>query len=147
MKHKKSVINLFLFFGLILSMTACQNKSQEADLIITNATIWTGNDDQPWAEAMAISADTIQMVGSIEEVSALIGKKTIVNDLSGKFITPGFIDSHVHFLTGGFNLASVQLRDAKTPVEFIHRIADYAQTIPKGTWFLVGDWDLEYWGG
>lgn len=147
MRIKISTVNLLLLLGLLLFMTACQNKSQEADLIITNAIIWTGNDDQPRAEAMAISADTIQMVGSIDEVSALIGKKTIVNDLSGKFITPGFIDSHVHFLTGGFNLASVQLRDAKTPEEFIQRIADYAQTLPKGTWILGGDWDHENWGG
>ena len=147
MTYKISAIKLFLLLGILQFMTACENKLQEADLIITNATIWTGNDDQPWAGAMAISADTIQMVGSIDEVSALIGKKTAVNDLSGKFIAPGFIDSHVHFFMGGFNLASVQLRDAKTPEDFIQRIADYAQTIPKGVWILGGDWDHENWGG
>jgi len=40
-------------------------------------------------------------------------------DGNGKFVVPGFIDGHVHFLTGGFRLASVQLRDAKTPEEKI----------------------------
>ncbi|HEU4785999.1 MAG TPA: amidohydrolase, partial [Gemmatimonadaceae bacterium] len=59
----------------------------------------------------------------------------------------GFIDSHVHFLDGGFGLASVQLRDAKTPQEFARRIAEYAKTIPAGTWITNGDWDHEQWGG
>jgi predicted amidohydrolase YtcJ len=62
-------------------------------------------------------------------------------------VTPGFIDSHVHFITGGFRLASVQLRDAKTPQEFISRIKAYALTVPAGTWITGGDWDHQQWGG
>ena len=62
-------------------------------------------------------------------------------------VTPGFIDAHVHFLTGGFALASVQLRDATTPDEFTRRIAEYARTLPAGTWIQHGDWDHELWGG
>lgn len=147
MKHIKSASNLFLLFGLLTFVTSCQNKTQKAEVIITNATIWTGNENQPWAEAMAISADTIQEVGTVKKISDLIGKKTIVKDMSGKFISPGFIDSHVHFLTGGFSLTSVQLRNAKTPEDFTQRIEDYVQTIPKGAWILEGDWDHENWGG
>src|SRR5690606_21869162 len=55
--------------------------------------------------------------------------------------------SHVHFLLGGMNLASVQLRDAKTPEEFASRIGDFAKTVPAGTWILGGEWDNENWGG
>ncbi|MTI39318.1 amidohydrolase [Fulvivirga lutimaris] len=128
-------------------ITACQDKTQKADLIITNTTIWTGNDDQPWAEAMAISGDSILSVGSTEEISRFIGENTLTRDLSGRFITPGFIDSHVHLLRGGFNLNSVQLRYAKTPDEFIKAIGAYAKTLPKGSWILGGDWDHENWGG
>jgi len=138
---------LLLFFCLLILFSACQTESQKADLIITNATIWTGNENQPWAEAMAIAGDTIISIGSIQEISNFSGKETDIRDLSGKFVTPGFIDSHVHFITGGFNLNSVQLRDAKTPEEFKRRIEDYAKTIPKGSWILGGDWDHENWGG
>jgi predicted amidohydrolase YtcJ len=53
-----------------------------------------------------------------------------VIDARGAFVTPGFIDSHVHFVSGGFRLASVQLRDARTPAEFIARIKAFAATIP-----------------
>jgi predicted amidohydrolase YtcJ len=62
-------------------------------------------------------------------------------------LVPGFIDSHVHFISGGFGLSSVQLRDAKTPAEFIARIKAYAATIPKGAWIMNGDWDHTLWGG
>jgi len=62
-------------------------------------------------------------------------------------VVPGFIDGHVHFLTGGFRLASVQLRDAKTPEEFASRIGEFAKTIPAGTWIQGGDWDHQLWGG
>ncbi len=127
-------------------LVSCQEK-QGVDLVVTNATIWTGNDNQPWAEAIAISADTIFAVGSSDKINDLVGKKTELIDAAGQFITPGFIDCHVHFVSGGYNLASVQLRDAKTPEEFIQRIADYATTIPEGTWIMGGDWDHENWGG
>mgnify|MGYP000665198710 CR=1 FL=1 len=57
-----------------------------------------------------------------------------VRDFSGKLLVPGFIDCHVHFLPGGFRLASVQLRDAATPEEFTQRIKDFASTIAPGVW-------------
>ena len=147
MRYLNSIKQLLLFFSLLFLFSACQLESQKADLIIMNASIWTGNENQPWAEAMAIAGDTIISIGSIQEVSIFKGKETVIKDISGKFVTPGFIDSHVHFIKGGFNLNSVQLRDASTPEEFKRRIGDYAKKIPKGSWILGGDWDHENWGG
>jgi predicted amidohydrolase YtcJ len=118
-----------------------------ADTIITGARIWTGNLRQPSAQAMAIKGDTIVAVGDFRNIKKLKGTGTNVVDLSGYFVVPGFIDSHIHFLTGGFNLSSVQLRDARSKEEFIRRIEDYSKTVLPGTWILGGDWDHTLWGG
>ena len=147
MKITNFATRLFTLFLLVVLSTSCQYESQKADLVLTNATIWTGNEKSPIAESMAISGDTIISIGNSQEVSEFIGEKTNVVDAKGKFVTPGFIDTHVHLLTGGFNLNSVQLRNAKTPEEFIKRIKEFAKTVPKGSWILGGDWDHENWGG
>ncbi len=136
-----------LIIVVAICIQSCNKEVQPANLIVINATIWTGDESNPYAEALAVSGDTILSIGSEEEVLKYKSGQTEIIDANGKFITPGFIDSHVHFLTGGFNLASVQLRDAKTPEEFANRIKEFAETQEPGTWILGGDWDHENWGG
>jgi predicted amidohydrolase YtcJ len=62
-------------------------------------------------------------------------------------VGPGFMDGHLHFLTGGFQLASVDLRTAGSPTEFIARLKAYAAQQRPGEWILGGDWDHERWPG
>jgi predicted amidohydrolase YtcJ len=131
---------------ILVSLAAC-TKHPKADKIIIGK-IWTGNFDQEWAEGMAIIGDSIVAVGNAADVEKWAGDGTErITATDGSLIVPGFIDCHVHFVEGGFALSSVQLRDAKTPEEFIGRIAAYAQTVAKGTWITSGDWDHENWGG
>ncbi len=141
----KYLNHVLIALTLLLSVVSCQDKQHSADMIITNAKIWTGSDAVPFAEAMAMSGDTVIAVGSNREIMKFRGDTTVITDLQGKFVAPGFIDSHVHFLQGGSNLASVQLRDAATPAEFIQRIADFARTQKPGSWILGGDWDGKGW--
>ena len=121
-------------------------QSGEITLAVVNARVWTGDTTRPWAEALAVRDDRIAAVGSSAAVRKLAGSARVV-DAGGKLVVPGFIDSHVHFVDGGFRLSSVQLRDAKTPAEFIARIKAFAATAPKGAWITGGDWDHELWGG
>ncbi|MEO5590033.1 MAG: amidohydrolase family protein, partial [Gemmatimonadaceae bacterium] len=118
-------------------------------LAIVNAHIWTANPRQPWASAIAVAGDRIIAVGSSAEISKLAraSASAHVIDAKGGFVTPGFIDSHVHFIAGGYRLSSVQLRDARTPHEFVARIKAYAATVSPGTWITGGDWDHTHWGG
>jgi predicted amidohydrolase YtcJ len=115
-------------------------------LALVNGRVWTANPSQPQAEAVAIAGDRIAVVGSSTEIRAQAGAAEVIN-LDGRFVVPGFIDTHVHFLDGGFRLTSVQLRDAATPGEFVARIKAFAQTVPPGTWITGGDWDHTLWGG
>lgn len=129
----------------VMMAVACNSSTQTSDMIITNARIWTGNDTQPYAEAMAVSGDTITAIGSNREVMKFKSGADTVIDLGGRFVVPGFIDSHIHMLQGGENLASVQLRDATTQELFISRIKEYAATLKPGEWILGGDWDGKGW--
>ncbi|SFJ30267.1 amidohydrolase [Olleya namhaensis] len=139
--------NLILCLILLITFVSCQKENQSADLVITNAVIWTGNSNMPKAEAIAIKADTIFAVGIIKDIQKLIGPNTKQIDAKQRFITPGFIDSHVHLLMGGNSLLNVELRDAKTPEEFSERIKTFVKTIDKETWIVEGNWDHTLWGG
>ena len=148
MRNPISIATLPLL-AIAASLTSAHSRAHMADptLAIVNARIWTGDPRRPWADAIAASADRLVAVGSSAEVRKLATASTRIIDAHGMMVVPGFIDSHVHFLDGGFGLASVQLRDARTPQEFVRRIAEYARTIPAGTWITNGDWDHEQWGG
>jgi predicted amidohydrolase YtcJ len=114
-----------------------------ADVVLVNGSVWTVNSAQPWAEAVAIDGERISRVGRTAEIKKLAGKKTKVIDLKGAFVLPGFIDSHTHFLEGGFSLSSIQLRDVFSREQFVKRIAEEAQGLPKDEWILHGNWDHE----
>lgn len=116
------------------------------NLVIVNARIWTGDARRPWADAIAVEGDRITAVGSSAEVMKRAAGARVI-DARGAMVVPGFTDAHVHFIDGGFRLASVQLRDARTPAEFTARIKAFAATVPEGTWILGGDWDHQHWGG
>ena len=123
------------------------SPAKPVTLSIINGRVWTGVPAKPWAEALALSDDRIAAVGSTDEIRALTASSARVIDARGGLVVPGFIDSHVHFLSGGMSLASVQLRDAHTPAEFTSRIKAFASTVQPGVWITGGDWDHQNWGG
>lgn len=134
-------------FPIMIFFTACQNDGIKADLIIRNAVIWTGNDENTEAQAMALSGDTIMALGTNADMMQFSGANTEVIDLKGRFVIPGFIDSHVHLISGGRSLLSVDLRDAGTPEEFTGRIAAFAGKLQPNEWIFEGNWDHTLWGG
>ena len=95
---------------------------------------------------MAVSGQQIAAVGTNDAVREAAPGITPI-DAGGRLVVPGFIDAHVHFVDGGFRLASVQLRDAGTRDAFVDRITAFAATVPAGTWITGGDWDHSLWGG
>jgi hypothetical protein len=116
-----------------------------ADLIIVNAKVHTMDRNQPGAEAVAVIGNRIAAVGSTKDIKKLAGSNTKQIDAKGQLVLPGFNDAHVHFMSGGFQLSSVDLRDATSPQEFAERIRDFAAKLPEGRWITGGDWDHERW--
>jgi len=142
----KSYYTALLSMLVVFGMSSCQ-QIQYADEVIVGK-IWTGDPENPWAEAMAVAGDTLMAVGKKADMQKLTGKDTRTTEArTGQLIVPGFIDSHSHFVESGFELASVQLTEARTKKEFIKRIADYAKTVKPGTWIIGGNWNHQNWGG
>lgn len=131
----------------LLALSGCAMTPQPAELIVTNAKVWTGAADRPSAEAIAVRAGRIVHVGTTSEVVRFSGPGTQVIEANGRLLVPGFIDDHAHFVSGGFALASVDLRPASSPAEFTRLLGDYARTLPAGRWITEGNWDHESWPG
>ena len=143
-------LSTLLLAPLTLGCTMTSTSSTivpTTQLAIVNARVWTGDAKRPWADAVAVTGDRIGAVGSSAEIRKLASPVTRIIDANGAMLVPGFIDSHVHFMDGGFGLTSVQLRDAKTKEEFVRRIKEHASGLPKGAWMLEGNWDHQNWGG
>jgi predicted amidohydrolase YtcJ len=138
------------YWSGILVVTALSGGcggDRPADLVLVGGEVWTGDAAQPWAEGLSIVDGVIDVVGPAERIRSRIGEGTRVVELGGRFVMPGFNDTHTHFLDGGFRLSSVDLRDADSKEEFARRLAEYARGLKEGEWILGGDWDHEMWGG
>jgi len=96
----------------IMGLAAC---AEPADLVLEDGRIWTGAGVE--ASAIAVRDGRVVAVGGAEDMEPLVGPRTERIALGGRFVAPGFLDSHTHFLDGGFELAGVQLRDAAAPAE------------------------------
>jgi predicted amidohydrolase YtcJ len=146
---RRVLVGLCSVLSLALMLSSCvtlPTVGPRPQLAVINARVWTGVAARPWAEALAVdSAGRIAAVGSTAQITRLSAETVI--DARGQMVVPGFIDSHVHFVDGGFALSSVQLRDAGSKAEFIRRIREHARTLPKGAWLTNGDWDHTNWGG
>ena len=139
------LLNIILIVTSMTLPTHAENSILAPDMIIVNAIVRTMDASLPTAEAIAIHGNRIVAVGSDKEIRKLAGPKTRVIDAKKQLVLPGFNDAHVHFLSGGFQLSSVDLRDASTPEEFAERIRRFAATVPSGRWITGGDWDHERW--
>jgi predicted amidohydrolase YtcJ len=145
MKICRRFLSLVLMVVVFWLGRAHAQSRPSADLIITNAKIWTVDKAHPQADALAIVGERIVAVGSATDMDAWHGPQTKIIDAQGKLLLPGFNDSHVHFVDGGDHLQQVQLKDAASAREFAQRIIDRAKKTPKGEWVTGGDWDEQKW--
>ncbi len=129
------------FAILSLFNISCAQQPMITDLVIYNAKIYTVNDAQPWAEALAVKDGIIQFVGSDADVQSYIGNNTNVVDLEGLLVMPGMQDAHLHAIEAGMNEAICEfpLEESFATYERLAKrcVADWED----GDWVL-GDWVL-----
>jgi predicted amidohydrolase YtcJ len=128
------------------SLSAQRPASAPADLIVTNARVYTADEARPLAEAFAVRDGRIVFVGSRQEANALKGAATRVLDAAGKTVIPGMVDAHAHFGGLAQTLRSVDLVGTRSYDEVIARVVERAKTTPKGSWIQGRGWDQNAWG-
>jgi hypothetical protein len=116
------------------------SPAQEADLIVTNARVWTGERASPWAAAVAVRGDRVLAVGDTAAVARHRTAHTRVIDAAGRLVTPGFVDNHTHFNQAGALLLGVNLLDVAEPAAFARRVREARDRLPGGAWITGGDW-------
>ncbi len=128
---------------LLLTIFACQKDKQEADLIVTNANIYTVDNNFNKAEAFAVKDGKIIAVGTTSEIDDNYKAIDTIN-ANGKTLLPGFIDAHCHFLGLGFNQQAVDLVGTKSFEELMKRVLDF-QNENNNQYILGRGWDQNDW--
>ena len=117
--------------ALLLVLASCTKAPDSGvDRVFFNARAYTLDDELPWAEALAVTGDSIVYVGDNESALALAGDNTVQHDLAGQMLLPGFIDAHMHPVAGGAYAKALSLNTGGTVEEWVQAIADYAEANP-----------------
>ncbi|MFI2410439.1 amidohydrolase [Streptomyces sp. NPDC018947] len=118
-----------------------------ADVVFVAGSVHTMDPGHPRASALAVTGERITAVGGDDEVRALAGPDTVVVDLAGRALLPGFQDAHVHAVFGGLELGTCDLTGTTDPDEYLRRIAAYAAAHPERPWITGGGWSMESFPG
>jgi len=137
-----------LLLLLVPAIVAAQQQPQQqpADLIVTNARIYTVDESHPLADAMAVRGGKVQFVGSTRAAMALRGASTRIIDLNGRTVIPGMVDAHGHVDNLGLALRTVDLTGTSSYDEVVARVAARAKTMQPGQWIIGRGWDQNDWG-
>ena len=134
---KPSTVTLAVWIAL--GIACASHESPRVDVLIRNARVYTVDESQPWAEAVAIRGDRIVWVGSDADADQQRGDRTRVIDAEGRLLLPGFIDSHNHIRSGNWP-NSLNLQSAATLEEIQDQIREFARANPELPWIGGGGW-------
>lgn len=135
-----------LYLFLLLLLPCFLFAQQPSDWVFQNGKIYTVDAKTPWAEAVAVKDSMIVFVGKNQDCGKFIGDKTRVVDLQGRFLMPGFVDGHNHFLSGcaakrGFSLVGIYGKE-----KMLERIKEYVIANPDNTVYLGYGWTFPAMG-
>ncbi|MDN3686342.1 amidohydrolase [Cyclobacterium jeungdonense] len=141
----KTRLHALLALSAILLLSACSEYREKATRVFTGGVLYTVNDNQPTAEAIAIDGNKIVYVGDQDGVQAFIGPDTEVINLQGKTLTPGWIEGHGHFMGLGYNELNLDLSDTKSFQEIVDRVKAAVEKTPAGEWITGRGWHQSKW--
>lgn len=140
-----------LYCCVTIMLAACGREEPAgddtgADLVLTNARVYTVDADRSWAEAVAVDDGRIVYVGPIAGVDAHLGANTNVVDVGGRMLLPAFQDSHIHPIGAGVEASACDLNNLDGIAAYRSAIAEYAAANPDVEWILGGGWSMSEFG-
>lgn len=140
------VIRVYLVLVLVSlnldHVVAAEPKGRIADLVLRNGAVYTVDAVRSWAGAVAVRDERIVYVGTDREVEPWIGDHTVVVDLGGRMLLPGFHDSHLHPVDGGISLGECSLHDATSEEQVLELVETFARDHPQALWIRGSGWQL-----
>lgn len=149
---RKTALCLAVFAAVVAGVTTQARarrggtaQAPPADLVLTNGRIVTVDDGRPEAEAIAISKDRVQAIGTVAEIKAMTGPNTQVIDLQGQLAIPGFIESHAHFAGIGGAQLQLNLLNVDSWDKIVAMVAEAVSRARPGQWIYGRGWHQEKW--
>jgi len=141
MKLLSCVLVLLFVFGFAVS----PSNPEPVDLVFINGNIYTVNDKQPHAEAVAVKGDRIVFVGSNAAAKKYQGANTRVVDLHGATVVPGMTDAHYHFLGVGQREMNLNLEGITNLEDFLAKVKTRVDQAKPGEWVTGRGWIETFW--
>jgi predicted amidohydrolase YtcJ len=139
-------IALTLIIAILFCLAPASSAGQEtADLVFKNGNIYTVNERQPRAEAIAIKGERITFVGSNREAQRYVGRRTRVVDLRGQTVVPGLTDAHCHILGIGEREMNLNLEGTTSLEDFLARVKARVDQTEAGKWVTGRGWIETFW--
>src|SRR5438045_4597807 len=131
--------------AILLLVGSIASAAETTDTIFINGNVYTVNEKQPHAEAIAVSRDRIVFVGSNADAQKLRSDKTRIIDLAGKTVTPGFTDSHCHIFGIGEREMRLNLEGTNTLEDFLAKVKEGVANAQPGKWITGRGWIETFW--
>jgi predicted amidohydrolase YtcJ len=120
-------------------------QPETAETVFVNGNIYTMNERQPRAEAIAVKGDRIVFVGSNADAKKYQTAETKTVDLTGKTVVPGLTDSHCHIFGIGEREMNLNLEGANTLEDFLARVKERGAKTERGKWITGRGWIETFW--
>ncbi|MEK9139032.1 MAG: amidohydrolase family protein, partial [Bacteroidota bacterium] len=143
---RKHIIPLFLIIFIVSYFVIFQNRTREASMLLVNGVVYTVNDRQPTAEAIAVHEGKVVGVGSNEKIQKRFTSNRVI-DLKGRAVYPGFVDAHAHMEGLGALVSNINLADTRSIEEIQKLVAERVASAKAGAWVRGRGWDQNKWPG
>lgn len=133
-----------ILFALLALPLAC-SAQEPADVVFLGGNVYTGNEKQPKAEAIAVKGDRVVFVGATDKAQSYTGERTRTVDLEGATVVPGLTDAHCHIFGIGEREMTLNLEGTRTLADFLAKVKERVAKTEPGKWVTGRGWIETFW--